>query len=202
MNMSVYLWQCIYAHVYVHIHRSSITLRPPVQYCVGPLFAAKTALTRWGMDSTRPLKVCCCILHQDVSNLSFKSCKLWGGASTDWTGLSSTSHRWSIGLRSGEFGGPSQHLKLIVWLLKRSWNISALWLIILLKEATAIWEYPFHERVFMVCSTAEVGGTCQSHIPHGWQDPRFPSRTLPKASGKQACLLPIVYPGAMCSSGK
>ena len=36
----------------------------------------------------------------------------------------------------------------------------------------------------------------------GWQDPRFPSRTLPKASGKQACLLPIVHPGAMCCSGK
>ncbi|KAF7651609.1 hypothetical protein LDENG_00107270 [Lucifuga dentata] len=57
------------------------------------------------MDSTRPLKVSCSIWHQDVSSRSFKSCKLRGGASMDWTCLSSTSHRRSIRLRSGEFGG-------------------------------------------------------------------------------------------------
>ncbi|KAK3510433.1 hypothetical protein QTP70_005942 [Hemibagrus guttatus] len=38
-----------------------------------PHFAAKTALTRRGMDSTRSLKVCCGIWHQDVSSRSFKS---------------------------------------------------------------------------------------------------------------------------------
>ncbi|KAK3559841.1 hypothetical protein QTP86_021433 [Hemibagrus guttatus] len=35
--------------------------------------AAKTALTPCGMDSTRSLKVCCGIWHQDVSSRSFKS---------------------------------------------------------------------------------------------------------------------------------
>ncbi|KAK3529263.1 hypothetical protein QTP70_022990 [Hemibagrus guttatus] len=35
--------------------------------------AAKTALTPRGMDSTRSLKVCCGIWHQDVSSRSFKS---------------------------------------------------------------------------------------------------------------------------------
>ncbi|KAK3558174.1 hypothetical protein QTP86_011870 [Hemibagrus guttatus] len=38
-----------------------------------PPFAAKTALTRRGMDSTRSLKVCCGIWYQDVSGRSFKS---------------------------------------------------------------------------------------------------------------------------------
>ncbi|KAK3541926.1 hypothetical protein QTP86_008181 [Hemibagrus guttatus] len=41
--------------------------------CHMTLFAAKTALTREGMDSTRSLKVCCGIWHQDVSSRSFKS---------------------------------------------------------------------------------------------------------------------------------
>ncbi|KAK3552275.1 hypothetical protein QTP86_007486 [Hemibagrus guttatus] len=36
--------------------------------------SAKTALTGQGMDSTRSLKVCCGIRHQDVSSRSFKSC--------------------------------------------------------------------------------------------------------------------------------
>ncbi|KAK3527449.1 hypothetical protein QTP86_023058 [Hemibagrus guttatus] len=42
---------------------------------VGPPFAAKTALTLRGMDSTGSLKVCCGIWHQDVRSRSFKSCK-------------------------------------------------------------------------------------------------------------------------------
>ena len=40
---------------------------------------------RWGMNSTRLLKVCCSIWHQDVSSRSFKSCKLRGRASMDRT---------------------------------------------------------------------------------------------------------------------
>ncbi|MBN3309305.1 HARB1 nuclease, partial [Amia calva] len=42
-------------------------------WLIGPPFATKTALTRGGMDSTRPLTVCCGIWHQDVSSRSFKS---------------------------------------------------------------------------------------------------------------------------------
>ncbi|KAK3554138.1 hypothetical protein QTP70_019066, partial [Hemibagrus guttatus] len=58
-----------------------------------------------GMDSTRSLKVCYDIWHQDISSRSFNSCKLRGGASMYPPCLSSTSHRCSMGLRSGEFGG-------------------------------------------------------------------------------------------------
>jgi len=111
------------------------------------------ALTRRGMDSTRPLKVCCGIWQQDVSSRSFKSCKLRGGASMDRTCLFSTSHRCLIGFRSGEFGG--QHLKLVV-LLKPFLNhfCFVAGCIILLKEATATREYRFHERMYMVCNNA------------------------------------------------
>ncbi|MCJ8742356.1 hypothetical protein PDJAM_G00081160 [Pangasius djambal] len=63
------------------------------------------SLTRQGMDSTTPLKVCCGIWHQAINSRSFKSCKLQAGASMDRTCLSSTSHRRSIRLSSGEFEG-------------------------------------------------------------------------------------------------
>ena len=106
-----------------YIHRSGITYWPPAKYCAGPPFAAKTALTRWGMDSTRPLKVCCGIWHQDVSSRSFKSCMLQGGASMDWICLSSTSHRCSIGLRSGEFGGQVNTSNLLLCSSNHSWNM-------------------------------------------------------------------------------
>ncbi len=69
-----------------------------------PSFAAKTALTHLSMDSTRPMEVYCSIWLQDFSSISFRSCKLWSGASIDWTCLFSTSHRCFIGLRSGEYG--------------------------------------------------------------------------------------------------
>ena len=72
----------------------------------------------------------------------------------DWTCLSSTSHRCSIGLRSGEFR--SQHLKIVVVLLKPFLNQLCFVAqhIILLKEATVIREYRSHERVYMVCNNA------------------------------------------------
>ena len=89
----------------------------------------------------------------------FKSCKVRGGASMhipqmlDWTEI------WGI-------WRPSQHLKLVVVLLKPFLNHCCFVArsIILLKEATAIREYRFHERVHVVCNNAQVGGTCQSNI--------------------------------------
>ena len=83
---------------------------------VGLPFAAKTALTHWDMDSTRPLKVCCGIWHQVVSSRSFKSCKLRDGASVDWTHLSSTPHRHSIVLKYEEFGGQVNTSILLLFL--------------------------------------------------------------------------------------
>lgn len=62
-------------------------------YCIGPPFATKAALTCGDMDSTRWMKVFCCIWHQVVSSRSFESCKLRGGASFDQTCLSSTSNK-------------------------------------------------------------------------------------------------------------
>lgn len=49
------------------------------------LSAAKTALTRQGMESTRPPKVHCGIWHKAIGCRSFRSCKLWDGASIDKT---------------------------------------------------------------------------------------------------------------------
>ena len=73
--------------------------------CCWSSMSRQNCSDRRGMDSTRPLKVSCGIWHHDASSRSFKSCKLRGEASMDRTCLSSTSHRCSIGLRSGEFGG-------------------------------------------------------------------------------------------------
>lgn len=79
------------------------------------------------MDTTRPLKLCCGILHQDVSSRTFRSCKLWGGASMDQTCLSSISHRWSTRLRSGQFGGQVNTLNSSLCSSNHSWTILALW---------------------------------------------------------------------------
>ena len=51
---------------------------------------------------------------------------------------------------------PSQHLKLVAVLLKPFLNHFCFIArhIMLLKEATAIREYCFHERVYMVCNNA------------------------------------------------
>ena len=61
----------------------------------------------------------------------------------DWTCLSSTSHRCLNGLTSGE------HLKPFL----NQFSFVA-WRIILLKEATVIKKFHFHERVYMVCNNA------------------------------------------------
>ena len=56
-----------------------------------PLLSSKQP---WhGMESSRSLKVCCGIWHPEVSIRSYKSCKLWSGASMDLTCSSSTSHK-------------------------------------------------------------------------------------------------------------
>ena len=54
------------------------------------------------------------------------------------------------------------------------------WCIILLKEATTIREYRFHERVYMVCNNAKVGGICQSNIHMGGRTQGFPPQHCPK----------------------
>ncbi|KAG9351058.1 hypothetical protein JZ751_024948 [Albula glossodonta] len=82
------------ANIHYRVHSCKQTAAPRLH----------ATLKRRGMASTRPLKVCGGIWHQDISSRSFKSCKMRGGASMDRTCLSSPSHRCSIGLRSGEFG--------------------------------------------------------------------------------------------------
>lgn len=53
---------------------------------------------------------------------SFKSCKFWGGSSMDQTCLSRTSHRFSISLRSGEFGGQEYTLNSLSCSSNNSWT--------------------------------------------------------------------------------
>lgn len=64
---------------------------------VGFPFAAKTTLTHPGMDSSRPLKVCWGIRHQDTNNRSCKSCKLRGRTSVAPTCLSRVF--WHLSIR-------------------------------------------------------------------------------------------------------
>lgn len=78
----------------------------------------------------RPLKVCCGNWYQDVSNKTFRSCKLRGRTSLGWTCLCSTFHRCLIGLRSGESGGQVNTSNSFLW--KPPFLCSRAW-----KEATA-----------------------------------------------------------------
>lgn len=50
------------------------------------------------------------IWHQGITDRSFKPNNLRGGAAIDRTWWSSTSHRCSVGLRTGEFGGQGNTL--------------------------------------------------------------------------------------------
>lgn len=74
-----------------------------VKSCVGPSRASETALSRRGMVSTDPLKVCWGIWHQDIRSRSFKSCKLRGqiGLIMDQT-LCSEHSRDALGKSGGQ----------------------------------------------------------------------------------------------------
>ncbi len=98
-------------------------------YCVGPTFASKTSLTHWGTDSTRPLKVCCGIWHQNVSSRSFKSCKLQG-----WIGLVCSAHPTDARL-DWDLGNLEAKSKLCS--SSHSWTIFALW-----QGALSCWKRP------------------------------------------------------------
>ena len=79
------------------IHSWAKTLWPPTYYAVGPLHAAKTALTHRSMDSRR------CPLVSATKNVRrkyLKSCKLWGGAAVDLTDSAYTTdaqYDWDLG---------------------------------------------------------------------------------------------------------
>lgn len=144
-----------------------------------PSVTAKAALTHLDMDSARPLKVFSGIWLHDVSSRSFNSCN----SSVDRTCLSSKSHRCSTRLRSGEFGGQVDIINPLLCSSNRSCFVAGWYS--LLKLATTTWEYCTHKRVNRVCNDARVGVKLTST----WQNPSFPSRTLPKASHFLHCLM-------------
>ena len=105
-----------------------------------------TALSCWGMDSTRPLKLCSGFWYME-SVADLLCLKLQDGASVDWTDTSGAQLDWFCRILK-----PSQHLKLVLFLKPESECI------ISLKEATAIMTYHFHEHessdVATFCSPA------------------------------------------------
>ena len=94
------------------IHGSTITVKLYVWYCVCPSHTTKTAVTRWCMDSKRPLELSCVIWHQHVSHRSFTSWKLQGCIF-----MQRTSHGYSIWLRSGEFVGRGNTLNSVLQII-------------------------------------------------------------------------------------
>lgn len=64
------------------------------KYCVVSLFSTKTALT-WGLDSTKPLKVCC----GTWTKTSAEDLSCPGNTEVDWIYLFTTFHKWSTDLR-------------------------------------------------------------------------------------------------------
>lgn len=83
-----------------NIHWSAITSWPSAYYRVGPPFESRTALTRGGRDSTRPLKVCCGGTKTWAAGpLSPESCEV----GPPWVGLVYPAHpiearwHWDLG---------------------------------------------------------------------------------------------------------
>lgn len=143
----------------LQIHWSAITLKAPALYCLDPSCATKAALTSWGMDSTRPLKLYCGIWHQDISSKSFKSYKMWGGDFTEIWGI------WR----------PGQHFEHLVMFFNSFLGHlfgSVTESIILLKEAAAISKCSRHE---LGCYKVWVGGTCQRKFHMNARTQGFPT---------------------------
>lgn len=67
------------------------------------------------------------VVSSYLASRSGKSCKLPAGAAADWTSCSSISHRCSVGLRSGEFGGHSNTLNSLFCSSNHSRNTCAVW---------------------------------------------------------------------------
>ena len=163
----------LHTHTHTHYdHLSNIVLVP---------FAAQTALTLWGMDSTEPWR-CAVVSGSKMSAADpLKSCKLRGGTSMDWTCLSSTSNRCSVWLRSGVFGGQVNTSNSLLCSSNHPEPFPA-------ERGHSHQGNCVHERLFMVCNNAEAGGTCQSHIHMDDRTRGFPVEHCPKHHTASASL--------------
>lgn len=118
-------------------------------------------------------------------------------ASMDRTCLSSTYHRCSIDLRSGEFGGQLKTSNLLLCPSNHFWTIFALWHIILLKEATVVGECDFHER-------AILRYVVRVKVISTWMPrPKLSQQNIGQSITLSTCLASFHSRfGAMCSSEK
>lgn len=144
------------------------------------------------MNSTRSLKAPWFLDQVFWSSRSFKSRKLWGSSS-------STSNRWSIKLRTEEFGGQVDILKYL------SCSFSAIQ-----KLCSPIWSKlhwvltPFYHRINfysnLVCSISSVGpdGLTATHtsksscpsLDHFWLVPTTAYRETPRRPAAMEMLWP------------
>lgn len=90
-------------------HRSGTILWPPVEYCVHPPSVAATSWPFWDMSSSRLLKVCVSIWHQDVIN---RFARLH---------LEPSTNQFLV------FSAQMLDWIQVVVLFNHSWTISALW---------------------------------------------------------------------------
>lgn len=121
----------------------------------------------WGMDYTRPLKMYCGTLHQDINMLSFK---FQDRDSMDWTFLS----------RSREFGGQVNISKSLLENSNHSWTIP-----LTLRQSTKRGQ-PSVSTVLMKGSAA-----CQNNIHMYGRTQGFPAEYYPKHhTARQLTFLP------------
>ncbi len=140
-----------------------------------------------GMDSIWPLNMSCGIWNQTISSRSFKSCKLRGGASMDQICWSCTSHRCSIGLRAGKFGGQGNTLNSLSCSSHCPWTIFTVW-----QGTLSCWKRPLSSEN----TIAIKGCTFNSRQGSSWALwPVYGYLALKTANCDAQCLLTPLYHG-------
>ncbi len=132
----VYIYIYIYIYIYTHTHTHTLAtlLGTPLLVPVGPPFSFRTALILRGIDSTRCWKHCSEILVHIIMIASHSCCRFVVCTSMMWISRSTTSQRYSIGLRSGDCGGHlskvnslscSRNQSEMIWALWHEWQVDA-----------------------------------------------------------------------------
>ncbi len=128
---------CIYIYIYIHIHTlTGLFIRYTLLVPVWTPFAFRIALILRGTGSK------CCWKHSseilvNIDMIASRSCcRFVGCTSMMWISRSNTSQRCSIGLRSGDCGGPLSKVNSLSCSRNQSEMIWALW-----HGALSCWKY-------------------------------------------------------------
>ncbi len=127
-DLIIHVRLCVYIHTNTHTHtHTGDFIRYTLLVPGWTPFAFRTALILRDIDSTRCWKHSSEILVHIDMIASRSCCRFDGCTSMMWISRSTTSQRWSIGLRSGDWGGHLSKVNSLSCSRNQSEMIWALW---------------------------------------------------------------------------